>query len=584
MIDPLTSLAFSVYSGKGVYALLLGSGISRAAKIPTSWEVTLDLIRQIAAVENKNCDPDPGDWYLKTYGKEADYSVLLESLALLPTERTNALRNYFEPTPAQRDAGEKSPTLAHRAIAKLVAKGFFHVIITTNFDRLMEQALETEGVNPTVISTADMVKGAIPLAHTDCTLVKVHGDYKDTRLRNTTSELSSYDKVMDKLLDQIFDEYGLMVCGWSGTWDTALRAAILRSRNRRYSFTWKSAGELTDEASKLITFRQGVRISIDSANAFFGSLADKLDSLEKFNAPHPLSTALAVASLKRFIVDDRFRIELYDLVTTETERQFANLKGISVQPNDNSCDYFKERLRTYENSMEMLMGLLANGCYWGGPSQSILWQRAIMRMVDLSPPQGGGELYLSLRRYPACILLYTAGVACVASGNYETLKILMRDQRTSIDSPFDGKDSLLISKLVAPYVLREDSLNRCANLEKKRYPTSVRLHGLLRETMRTFLPKDSDYDDAFDRFEFLFTLVYLELVPGVGTPIGLFGLNYLGIFPSSSLPIGEVLVSEQEAQGKDWGPLRSGLFKSSEEFRTAENKLSEYVKARASYF
>jgi hypothetical protein len=43
MIEPVTSLAFSVYSGKGVYALLLGSGLSRAAQIPTGWEVTLEL-------------------------------------------------------------------------------------------------------------------------------------------------------------------------------------------------------------------------------------------------------------------------------------------------------------------------------------------------------------------------------------------------------------------------------------------------------------------------------------------------------------------------------------------------------------
>ena len=71
MIDPLTSAAFSVYSGKGVYALLLGSGISRAARIPTGWEVTIDLIRKIAVIEGGNCEPDPDAWYFKTYGKEA---------------------------------------------------------------------------------------------------------------------------------------------------------------------------------------------------------------------------------------------------------------------------------------------------------------------------------------------------------------------------------------------------------------------------------------------------------------------------------------------------------------------------------
>ena len=123
MIDPLTSLAFSVHSGKGVYALLLGSGISRAAHVPTGWEVTIDLIKKVAEVEGQSSGADPAPWYFKTYGEEADYSVLLESLASTPSERTNLLREYFEPTAVQRDAGEKAPTQAH-AIANWLQRDF----------------------------------------------------------------------------------------------------------------------------------------------------------------------------------------------------------------------------------------------------------------------------------------------------------------------------------------------------------------------------------------------------------------------------------------------------------------------------
>lgn len=48
-IEKLTTLAFSMYSNKGAYALLLGSGISRSAHIPTGWEVETALIEQLAA-------------------------------------------------------------------------------------------------------------------------------------------------------------------------------------------------------------------------------------------------------------------------------------------------------------------------------------------------------------------------------------------------------------------------------------------------------------------------------------------------------------------------------------------------------
>jgi len=243
MIDVLTSLAFSVYSGKGVYALLLGSGLSHAAEIPTGWEITLDLIRRMAAIERVDCEPDPALWYAEKVGKEPDYSFLLENLALTQAERTNALCSYFEATTEEREASKKMPTSAHKTIAQLVAQGYFRVIVTTNFDRLMEQALEAEGISPTVISTPDMARGAIPLTHARCTLIKVHGDYRDTRLRNTSKELSAYEPEMDKLLDRVFDEYGVIVCGWSATWDTALRTALLRSPNRRYSMTWAARGK-----------------------------------------------------------------------------------------------------------------------------------------------------------------------------------------------------------------------------------------------------------------------------------------------------------------------------------------------------
>ena len=81
MIDPIHSLAFSVQANPGVYALLLGSGVSRAAGIPTGWEITLDLIRKLAKCYNEECEPDPEQWYLEKFKKAPDYSDLLDNLA-----------------------------------------------------------------------------------------------------------------------------------------------------------------------------------------------------------------------------------------------------------------------------------------------------------------------------------------------------------------------------------------------------------------------------------------------------------------------------------------------------------------------
>ena len=194
MIDPLLSLAFSIHSNKGVYALLLGSGVSRSAGIPTGWEILLDLIRKLAGLRGEDCVPDSWTWYTSTFGEEPSYSKLLEAIAKTPAERAQLLRTYFEPSEDERTRGLKAPTAAYEAIAQLVAKGYFRVIVTTNFDRLLEKALEQAGIVPTVISTPDAAVGALPLTHNQCAVLKLHGDYLDIRIKNSPAELAVYDE------------------------------------------------------------------------------------------------------------------------------------------------------------------------------------------------------------------------------------------------------------------------------------------------------------------------------------------------------------------------------------------------------
>ena len=106
----------------------------------------------------------------------------------------------------------------------------------------MENALRERGIEPTVVSSVDALTGAEPITHSTCYVLKLHGDYKDARILNTESELSGYPAPYDALLDRILDEHGLIISGWSGEWDHALRAAFLRAPNRRYSMFWAARG------------------------------------------------------------------------------------------------------------------------------------------------------------------------------------------------------------------------------------------------------------------------------------------------------------------------------------------------------
>ena len=315
--DHLTRLSFSIYENRGVYAFLIGSGLSRAAQIPTGWEITLDLIRRVAMAQGEEEQADWITWYRKKTGKEPDYSQLVGELGLSADERRAILHSYIEPTAEDREEGRKLPTAAHYAIADLVNLGYVRVIITTNFDRLMESALRERGVEPTIVAGVDMLKGAEPLTHSTCYLLKLHGDYKDSRIMNTEMELSTYPPEYDTLLDRIFDEHGLVVCGWSGEWDHALRAAISRTPARRYSMYWAARGKPSSGAEDLIAQRNGVLVAIADADTFLADIRNRAETLSRTHRQNPQSIELLVNSTKRYLGRPEHRIELDELLTSE---------------------------------------------------------------------------------------------------------------------------------------------------------------------------------------------------------------------------------------------------------------------------
>ena len=165
------------------------------------------------------------------------------------------------------------------ALAELAAGGHIRLFVTTNFDRLIEQALEAAGITPRVLSRPDSILGSPPLSHAGCTVLKLHGDYLDTRIKNTPAELDSYDESVDALLDRIIEEHGFIVCGWSAAWDTALRRAFERRKARRYTTYWADVVPPGEHASRLIELLEGDFIQVKGADDFFTGIVDKVKSL-----------------------------------------------------------------------------------------------------------------------------------------------------------------------------------------------------------------------------------------------------------------------------------------------------------------
>jgi hypothetical protein len=576
MIDPMVSLAFAVYSNKGAYALLLGSGISRASGIPTGWEVVLDLIRKVAAVEKANCEPDPAEWFRQKHGVEPDYSKLLDGIAKTPAERQQLLRVYFEPTEEERADGLKRPSAAHKAIAQLVAASYLRVIITTNFDRLMEIALEELGVAVTVISTTDQVKGAPPLTHSGATIIKLHGDYRDSRIKNTDKELDKYDRAWNTLLDRVLDEYGLIVSGWSGDWDMALRAAIERCPSRRFTTFWGTLSPLSGESKALADHRRAVILETHGADQLFVSLREKVLALADMAAPHPLSAKMAAATVKRYLVDPTAKIRLHDLVHEETERLYREISGAAfggdtkLQP----AEELQTRLAKYGALSETLLSVFVTGCYWGDAEKTKLWVSSLQRIANPAECIDGHEYLLSLRRYPALLLLYSAGLASIAAGNYETLAAIFIEPKAKDKW---NKDEAICAEVYPSAVNKDGVLNGQPGFEDSHHPFSVHLLNKLREPLREYLPRDEDYESVFDRFEYLFGLVHADLNQRKDENGGWWGPK--GRFEYKDRFIKNI-IAELAASGANWPPIKAGLFGGSlEQAQKAETEFNAFYNA-----
>ncbi|EIE52739.1 hypothetical protein C357_02169, partial [Citreicella sp. 357] len=394
---------------RGVFALLLGSGLSRAAEIPTGWEITLDLVRRVALAQGVEEQDDWAAWYVEKEGKEPDYSALLAQLASTPAERRAILHSYIEPNEEDREKGRKVPTAGHKAIAKLVRSGHVRVIVTTNFDRLMENALREEGVEPTVVGSPDALEGAEPLTHSACYILKLHGDYKDARILNTDAELEAYPDAYNALLDRIIDEHGLIVCGWSGEWDHALRSAILRAPNRRYPMFWASRGELRGRGAELCSARKGVTVPIADADSFFVKMVEQVETLAQSQRQNPLSVDMTVSRAKRYLAKPEHRIQLSDLVSEEVERIIARHDQDDFAPHGPvAAEDFQKRVALYESISEGLAKVCGLIGRWGDVAQLRTVIDAIKGVLSFAAEtQGGRVVYLEMRSYPA-VLAYQA--------------------------------------------------------------------------------------------------------------------------------------------------------------------------------
>ncbi|MEV6173139.1 SIR2 family protein [Streptomyces sp. NPDC051954] len=485
-----------------------------ASGIKTGWPIVQDLVSKIALLHDPDAADagteaaaDPEGWWEKQFGEPLGYSRLLAETAPTQAARQALLAGYFEPEDGE-DSG-KQPTAAHRAIARLVKRGAIRVILTTNFDRLMERALEEVGISPQVVRD-HQIDSMKPLVHSQVTIIKLHGDYADLQQRNTVNELEEYPPAQEELLNRVLDEYGLIVCGWSAEWDKALVTAVEGTRSRRYPMFWGQFGQMSEPARRLVTQHSAAVIDGLTTDELFTDLELRVGALDRVRVA-PVTRDTAVAQLKRFLPDPIRRIEVRDLID-QTVSHIVNNAGRERYPLSGTV--FAQSIRSYRADCDTLLHLLANGVFHDDGTYDELWQRVIERLNRLRDSNAGHhtEVLEKLRQYPALLATFAMGIAAVLSHRDDLLVRVLTQPVWS--PPFAGSQRQTPSVYLNPVrIIYGNSIDEVCHPEgggTYKFPQSHWLHQELREPFRLVEPDDAAFASAFYRFELLASLIALD--------------------------------------------------------------------------
>lgn len=547
-LEPFKALVLSLHHSPGVYALLIGSGLSRAAGIPTGWEITTDLARRVAALDGVVDHADWAAWFKGKYQKPPSYSEILDTLGATPSERREILHSYIEP---RADEDARRPTKAHTAIARLVAQGSIRVIITTNFDRLLENALREEGVEPTIVASEDGLAGATPLMHARCSVIKVHGDYLDTRIKNTETELDGYSPAMNSLLDEVFDRFGLVVAGWSGEWDSALRRAILRAPNRRYSTYWAARGDVGPLGQDILAHRQGRTVTIADADSFFSQLADTVDALRLTNRPHPQSVAMTIALAKRYSRDSQSELEWTELLAVEADKIRKFIDGPDYPKATPTPELGNELVTNLVATSDILRRLCLIGGRWG-TTASVRAIVSVIRSIKFQP-KDGFTFWNGLRDLPACLCFYWTLLGTLARDDLASVRQVMHGSLRSAN-----REEKMVTEL-AMAGLNDNNWRFLKGLENRRTPGSDFLFTLFAAEASDISFPPGGEADLFDQIEFLITAEFAHQRLGIMEKTGLWFWTPVGRYIwNSNFPRAEKL-NQLESLSTDDPLLSAGL-------------------------
>ncbi len=210
------------------FDIFLGSGASISSGIPSGNELVWHFKKEILSAEGKINGNKINDLKIGSNRK------LIQSYFNIEEEKKikNLYSYYFEKCYPDAQIREdflttliknRKPTIGHICLSALINYSRLHNVWTTNFDDLVEKAVNSMGISCAVISAKDS-KTVSGYREDIPKVVKLHGDFKYDALQNTDEELQDLESSLSEHFISSSQQKGLIVIGYSGSDESVIKA------------------------------------------------------------------------------------------------------------------------------------------------------------------------------------------------------------------------------------------------------------------------------------------------------------------------------------------------------------------------
>ena len=276
---------------------LLGAGASASAGLPTAfdliWRFKRDLyvsrshgISDMAVDLSQAATRHRIDAHLASVeglpppGDKDEYAALFEEAYPSEADRQSVIGSHL--------SGGK-PSYGHIALAALMRVDKARIVWTTNFDTLVADACAkvfdgTSALTTASLDAPDVADHALERERWPLE-VKLHGDFRSRRLKNTGEELRQQDARLRDLLQVACGRHGLIVVGYSGRDDSIVRAlaqALDLPKPFPTGLFWlrRDDDPIFDAVAELL--HKGVEVGVETAFVTIHSFDETLRDIARF--------------------------------------------------------------------------------------------------------------------------------------------------------------------------------------------------------------------------------------------------------------------------------------------------------------